>query len=113
MGQNFPVVTIAPGNGVQVADIFEPGSVAIPTTSNGNLPKYVYVSAYGPDDSETLMVAPAIGAGDGDASIDFPLPVRTNSSVILNVHGYTFIRYAQEPALASSLHLSVVALEDF
>jgi hypothetical protein len=112
MGQNFPVVSIAPGEGVQVADISAVGSEPIPDTANGNPPKYVYLCVYGADENETITVAPRVGAGDGVLATDFPLPVRTNSGVIMNVVGYTHIRYAMSLG-ATSTSLSIIALEDF
>jgi hypothetical protein len=113
MGQNFPVVSIAPGEGVQVVDIGAADSVEIPDMANGIKPKYVFIVAYGADDTETITVAPSHGAVDGVAETDFPLPVRTNSSVIMNVTGYDYIRYDIFPASATTSTLSIIALEDF
>jgi hypothetical protein len=94
-------------------DISAAGSVAIPDTANGNPPKYVFICVYGADETETLTVAPSHGAVDGVAETDFPLPVRTDASVILNVVGYDFIRYDGFPVGFSITSLSIVALEDF
>jgi len=110
--QNFSVLSIAPDQAVQVGALSAAGSVAIPTTANGSLPKYVYCVAYGADLAETVFITPQIGAGNGTAATGFALPVRNSSSVVLNVSGYTYIGYDISSG-ATSAYLTIVALEDF
>ena len=109
--QNFPVLSIAPDNAIQELTITAPGTLVIPTMENGLKPKYVYIVAYGGVPSDVIFVTPRIGVAVGASATGFPLPIQSNSGVILNVTGYTNIAF--DEISGNSADLTVVALEDF
>ena len=109
--QNFPVLSIAPDNAVQTLAVAAPGNVAIPTMENGVLPKYVYIVAYGGVATDVMFVTPKTSASDGASATGFPLPIQSNSGIILNVTGYSHIGF--DDISGGSADFTIVALEDF
>lgn len=109
--QNFPVLSIAPDNAVQTLNVSAVGNVAIPTMERGTLPKYVYICAYGGLATDVVFVTPKTSAADGASATGFPLPIQSNSGVILNVSGYSHIGFDRTGG--NTADFTIVALEDF
>lgn len=110
--QRFSFVSAAPRNATQLATVTGAEQVAIPTTEGGSAPKYVMLCAYGGTQTNVLYVGLSVGGtGTAHASHSFPLPVVSNSRVILNAVGMTHVEVFEVGDNTS--HLQVIPLEDF
>lgn len=109
--RNFDVISIGT-DGSTVQTVAAPGSVAIPTMLGGVLPKYLHIKAIlGATVADYISVTPDIAANNGAFATGFVLSSFYGDEIILNVHGYDFIGYAEVGAAGSSLQLT--PLEDF
>lgn len=109
--RNFPVISIGSETASQQLLVAAPGNIAIPTMKNGSLPKFLHCSAHTGASSNVITVSPETAATDGDNTTGFPLAVLGNNSVILNVHGFSFIGFDEIGDGTSTLQL--YPLEDF
>lgn len=108
---NFHVISIGT-DGSTVQAVAAPGSVAIPDMLKGNAPKFLHIRAFGGATvADYISVTPDIAANNGAFATGFILSSFTNDEIILNVHGYGFIGYAEVGAAGSSIQMT--PLEDF
>jgi hypothetical protein len=92
--QNFPYISIGDQQGSMVAATTSTFS-SIPTMSNGDLPKYLFITATGGSAGTRVTIAPSNTSANASQDLGFVLPCDRPISVILNVHGYSIIRHAR------------------
>lgn len=106
---NAPVISIGLGEGAVEGNANGTGTITIPKTAGGVQPKFIYVSWSAGTDTNRVSIAPG-GTAPADET-GFVLTVKNCAAVILNVHGYTELSWAETGA--GNSNLAVYPLSDF
>lgn len=110
--RNFTVISIGENTSVHEDPSGAAGSVAIPSTASGNPPKFLRIKTFGGSAGADLSVTPATSAGNGVFATGMVMAsAAAGSSQILNVHGFSFIRY--DVGTVTDGKLCLTPLEDF
>jgi hypothetical protein len=107
--KNFAVISIGNAEGTNTANIDSGAAITIPLLAGGVQPKFIYVAIGGGPATNKCVIAPGdtvVFANEG-----YVLQSATNCSVILNVHGYTELRYHETGDGTSTLY--IYPLSDF
>jgi hypothetical protein len=108
--RDFPVLSIGENQGSVLAATTSTFA-AIPTMSNGKLPKFLYILAHGGSGGTRVTVSPSNASSGGSQDLGFVLDCLWPTAIILNVHGYSVIRSARRGGLTSFIRM--YPLEDF
>lgn len=117
MDVHASVLQISPEQSVSVSTDFSGGSIPIPTKDNGDLASFVRVQAFVDDAAagfaNGVTVSPDYSAAVGAAATDFAI-TPMSGPVILNVHGYSHIRYDRVASGAgTTVGICFTPLENF
>ena len=108
---NFDFVRTEPNQGSQQATIVAPGNLAIPPLDSTLLPKFLLCVVSGGTAGAAVAISPQVAATNGAVATGIPLVIGGNSSIILNVMGYSHIGF--EDIQGATCNLNLIPLSDF
>lgn len=109
--RDFEYISIGVEQGVTTGVIAAAGNIAIPTMSNGSLPKFLALVLVDGALGDWIVISPQVAATNGALATGFAMNAVVNNRLILNVHGFSHIGF--EDGVGAVCLLNLYPLEDF